>query len=255
VTPFETSPVSMNEAIRFLDELLDPGAFDDLGPNGLQIPGRETLSTLVTGVSAQRELIERAVALEAELVLVHHGLFWNFLPTGLTPTLAERVRPLFKHDVALAAYHLPLDAHPEVGNNALLAGLLGCERHEPFAGIGRLGAFAGDGVAADDLFARVQEVTRREPLVFDAGPARVRRIGIVSGSAAKSLPQAVAMGLDAFLTGEPAEHVMADAREAGIHFIAAGHYATETFGVRRLGELLASHFGIVHHFVDIPNPV
>ena len=256
--PFETSPVNLSALITFLDGLLDPGAFEDYGPNGLQIPSpptRETVTKVVTGVSAQRELIERAVALEAELVLVHHGLFWDFLPTGLTPTLAERVRPLFKHDVALAAYHLPLDAHPEVGNNALLAALLGCERHEAFAKIGRLGEFAGDGIVAGDLFARVREVTQREPLVFDAGPARVRRIGIVSGSAAKLLPQAVELGLDAFLTGEPAENVMADAREAGIHFIAAGHYATETFGVRRLGELLAEHYGIVHEFVDIPNPV
>ena len=168
--PFETSPVNISELIAFLDGLLDPGAFEDYGPNGLQVPGGETVTKVVTGVSAQRELIERAVALEAELVLVHHGLFWDFLPTGLTPTLAERVRPLFKHDVALAAYHLPLDAHPEVGNNALLAGLLGCERHEAFAKIGRLGEFAGDGIAAADLFARVHEVTRREPLVFDAGP-------------------------------------------------------------------------------------
>jgi dinuclear metal center YbgI/SA1388 family protein len=165
------------------------------------------------------------------------------------------VRPLFKHDVALAAYHLPLDAHPEVGNNAQLAGLLGCERHEPFTEIGRLGEFGGDGLPAAELFTRVEIVTQREPLVFDAGPERVRRIGIISGSAARYLPQAVAVGLDAFLTGEPAEHVMADAREAGIHFIAAGHYATETFGVRRLGDLLADHFGIVHEFVDIPNPV
>ena len=101
----------------------------------------------------------------------------------------------------------------------------------------------------------MEEATQREPLVFDAGPERVRRIGIVSGSAAKLLPRAIELGLDAFLTGEPAEHVMADAREAGIHFIAAGHYATETFGVRRLGDLLADHFGIVHQFVDIPNPV
>jgi len=258
VTPFETSSVSISEAIRFLDELLDPGAFEDYGPNGLQIPPpptRETLTKVVTGVTAQRALIERAVALEAELVLVHHGLFWDFLPTGLTPTLAERVRPLFKHDVALAGYHLPLDAHPEVGNNALLAGLLGCERHDAFAKIGRVGEFAGDGIAADDLFARVEEATQRVPLVFAAGPERVRRIGIISGSAAKYLPQAVAMGLDAFLTGEPAENVMADAREAGIHFIAAGHYATETFGVRRLGDLLAEHYDIVHEFVDIPNPV
>ena len=253
--PFETSTVSLNEALDFLDQLLDPGAFEDYGPNGLQVPGGETLTKVVTGVSAQRELHERAVALEAELVLVHHGLFWDFLPTGLSPTLAERIRPLFKHDIALAAYHLPLDAHPEVGNNALLAGLLGCERHTPFAGIGRLGEFAGDGLPATELFARVELITQRAPLVFDAGPDVVRRIGIVSGSAAKLLPQAVAMGLDAFLTGEPAEHVMADAREAGIHFIAAGHYATETFGVRRLGDLLAEHFGIIHEFVDLPNPV
>ena len=188
-------------------------------------------------------------------MLVHHGLFWDFHPTGLTPTLAERLRPLFKHDIALAAYHLPLDAHPVVGNNAQLAERLGCASHEAFAAIGRLGEFAGDGIAAADLFTRVREVTGREPLVFDAGPERVRRIGIISGSAAKYLPQAVALGLDAFLTGEPAEHVMADAREAGIHFIAAGHYATETFGVRRLGERLAENYGIEHEFVDIPNPV
>ena len=253
--PFETSPISIPGVIAWLDELLDPGAFDDMGPNGLQVPGQDTLTKVVTGVSAQRELFDRAVALEAELVLVHHGLFWDFLPTGLSPTLAERARPLFKHDIALAAYHLPLDAHPEVGNNALLAGLLGCERHTPFAQIGRIGEFAGDGLPAAELFARVALVTQREPLVFDAGPERVRRIGVITGSAARYLPQAVALGLDAFLTGEPAEHVMADAREAGIHFIAAGHYATETFGVRRLGDLLAEHHGIVHEFVDIPNPV
>ena len=253
--PFETSPTSVHTLIRDLDDLLDPGAFSDLGPNGLQVPGREVVAKVVTGVTAQRELIDRAVALDAGLVLVHHGLFWDFHPTGLTPTLAERLRPLFKHDIALAAYHLPLDAHPVVGNNAQLAERLGCASHEAFAEIGRLGAFAGDGIAAADLFTRVREVTGREPLVFDAGPERVRRIGIISGSAAKYLPQAVALGLDAFLTGEPAEHVMADAREAGIHFIAAGHYATETFGVRRLGERLAENYGIEHEFVDIPNPV
>jgi len=253
--PFETSPLSVSTLIRDLDDLLDPGAFHDLGPNGLQVPGRETVAKVVTGVTAQRELIDRAVALDAGLVLVHHGLFWDFHPTGLTPTLAERLRPLFKHDIALAAYHLPLDAHPVVGNNAQLAERLGCASHEAFAEIGRLGEFAGDGIAAAGLFTRVREVTGREPLVFDGGPERVRRIGIISGSAAKYLPQAVALGLDAFLTGEPAEHVMADAREAGIHFIAAGHYATETFGVRRLGERLAENYGIEHVFVDIPNPV
>jgi dinuclear metal center YbgI/SA1388 family protein len=210
---------------------------------------------VVTGVSAQRPLAERAVELGAELFLVHHGLFWKFLPVGLTPVLAERLRPLFKHDVGLAAYHLPLDAHPEVGNNALLAEGLGCAEHEAFATIGRAGTFAGEGIAAADLFARVEELTQRPPLVFDTGPERVRRIAIVSGAGASRLPLAVAEGFDAFLTGEPSEHVMADAREAGIHFIAAGHYATETFGVRRLGDWLAARFGVEHHWIDIPNPV
>ena len=250
----------LHSIITALDELLDPGAFSDLGPNGLQVPGPQDVTRVVTGVSAQRALVERAVEERAQLVLVHHGLFWDFHPAGLTPTLAERLRPLFKHDIALAAYHLPLDGHAELGNNAILAERLGCERHEPFgiyrgAAIGRAGTFPGEGIAAADLFTRVRELTDREPTVFDAGPDRVRRIGIVSGSGADSLPEAIELGLDALLTGEPREHVMADAREAGIHFIAAGHYATETFGVRALGDWLAQRFGVDHVWVDLPNPV
>ena len=132
----------LTQLIESLDALLDPGSFDDLGPNGLQIPGRGEIHRVVTGVTAQRALFERAIREQAELVLVHHGLFWSFQPVGLSPLLAERLRPLFKHDIALAAYHLPLDAHPEVGNNALLAGALGCVDHVPFAGIGRGGTFA-----------------------------------------------------------------------------------------------------------------
>ncbi len=248
------------ELIAALDELLEPAAYRDLGPNGLQVPGASEVSRVVTGVSAQRELAERAVELGAQLVLVHHGLFWDFQPTGLTPMLAERLRPLFKHDINLAAYHLPLDAHPEVGNNALLARELGCEEHAPFGDyrgtpIGRRGTFAEPGLTLDELRARVRVTTDREPTILGAGPERIRTIGIVSGSAADRLPEAVDAGLDALLTGEPREHVMADAREAGIHFIAAGHYATETFGVRALGDLLAERFGIEHVFVDIPNPV
>ena len=144
--------------------------------------------------------------------------------------------------------------------NAILAERVGCERHEPFGTyhgtpIGRAGTFAGDGIPAAELFERVRAVTARVPTVFDAGPERVRRIGIVSGAGSDVLPEAVALGFDAFLTGEPREHVMADVREAGIHFIAAGHYATETFGVRALGDWLAERFGIEHVWVDIPNPV
>jgi len=242
------------ELTEFLDELLTPDAFEDLGPNGLQVPAAREVERVVTGVTAQGALFDRAVEEAAQLVLVHHGLFWNFNPVGLTPLLAERLRALFKHDIALAAYHLPLDAHPVVGNNALLAAALGAGEHVAFAGIGRGATFAGP-VPAAELVARVAAATGREPLVFDAGPPEVRRIAIVSGGAAGRLGQAVAEGYDAFLTGEPKENVMADAREAGIHFIAAGHYATETFGVRRLGELLAERFGIEHVWVDLPNPV
>jgi dinuclear metal center YbgI/SA1388 family protein len=250
----------LTSIISGLDELLSPLDYRDLGPNGLQVPGPRDVVRVMTGVSAQRELIERAVAEEAQLVLVHHGLFWDFEPTGLTPVLAERLRPLFKHDIALAAYHLPLDGHPELGNNAILAERLGCERHEAFAvrdgaAIGRVGTFPGDGVPARELFERVREVTARVPTVFDGGPDRVRRIGIVSGAGASFLEEAISLGLDAFLTGEPREHVMSLAREAGIHFIAAGHYATETFGIRALGDWLADRFGVEHLWVDIPNPV
>jgi len=245
----------LTSIITALDELLSPADYKDFGPNGLQVPGAEDVVRVVTGVTASRELIERAVAEQAQLVLVHHGLFWDFHPTGLTPVLAERLRPLFKHDIALAGYHLPLDGHPELGNNALLAEKLGCERHEAFAVIGRAGTFPGDGIAATELFERVREVTARVPTVFDGGPDTVRRIGIVSGGGASHLEEAIALGLDAFLTGEPREHVMSLAREAGIHFIAAGHYATETFGIRALGDWLAARFGTEHVWIDIPNPV
>ncbi len=249
-----------DDLIADLDAVLEPDAYRDFGPNGLQVPGAEDVSRVVTGVSASRALIEAAIERGAQLVLAHHGLFWDFHPTGLSPIVAERLRLLFRNDVSLAAYHLPLDGHESLGNNALLAERLGCDSHEPFGRgfgrpIGRVGSFGAEGIDASELFARVAEACAREPLVFDAGPERVRRIEIVSGSAAKSLPEAIAAGYDAFLTGEPAEHVMADAREAGIHFIAAGHHATETFGVRALGERLAGSFGVEHVYVDVPNPI
>ncbi len=254
--------VRISSLLDHLDRLLEPGRFRDYGPNGLQVPGSEEVSRVVTGVSAQLELFERAVELGAQLVIVHHGLFWEFHPPGLDRRRLERLRPLLAHDIALAAYHLPLDAHPEVGNNALLARALGCAEHVAFAEhrgmpIGRLGRFAEPGgVTIAELVERVTAACDgREPLLQGAGPERVRSIGIVSGSAADSLDEAVASGCDAFLTGEPREHVMADAREAGIHFLAAGHYATETRGIRALGEGLAERFGVEHRFVDVPNSV
>jgi dinuclear metal center YbgI/SA1388 family protein len=249
----------LTELIGYLDELLSPGDFDDYGPNGLQVPGPERVDAIATGVSAHRELFEGAAEAGAQLVIAHHGLFWDFHPRSLSPTMKERLRLLFDNEIALASYHLPLDAHPEVGNNALICAALGLERSEPFAehrgrSIGFVGRSA-EGIPFGELRARCAEVFGQEPFAWDSGPELVRSVGVVSGGAASSFGEAIERGLDAFLTGEPAEHVMADARESGTHFIAAGHYATETFGVRRLGELLAEEFGVEHRFVAAPNPI
>lgn len=250
----------LDNIIDYLDGLLVPGSFQDYGPNGLQVPGPDDVQTVVTGVSASAELFERAAAHDADLVLVHHGLFWSGAPLALTASAKRRLQLLFEHDMALAAYHLPLDGHPEVGNNALIADGLGCSSHEPFAlhrgaTIGVAAHFDGEGIRSSELVGRVTRLTGRDPLCFLAGPARVRTIGIVSGAGADHLGEAVGAGLDAFLTGEPAERVMTHAQEEGIHFLAAGHYATETFGVRRLGDLLSERFQIGHVFVDVPNPI
>lgn len=249
----------IRELIDFLDELLESGAFADYGPNGLQVPGRDEISHVVTGVSATAALFERAAELEADLVLVHHGLFWGEPAGPISPALKRRLRLLFDHDMALAAYHLPLDAHPELGNNALLATGLGAIAATPFAvhrgrAIGMIADFDPPR-PRERLIADVAELTSREPLVFAAGPQLVRRLGIVSGGAADDVGEAIELGLDAFLTGEPAERIMAVAQEGAITFLAAGHYATETFGIRALGELLAERYGVRHTFVDLPNPV
>ncbi|HEV3379255.1 MAG TPA: Nif3-like dinuclear metal center hexameric protein [Thermoleophilaceae bacterium] len=248
-----------DEIVSYLDELLEIHSYTDYGPNGLQVPGAEEVSLVVTGVSAQRELFERAAAAGAELVLCHHGLFWDFHPRSLSPPMKQRLKLLFDADMSLAAYHLPLDAHPEVGNNALICERLGLERAEPFAEHkGRPVGFVGRspaGIQFAELRRRCAQAFGQEPFVWDAGPDTVHSVGVVSGGAPGSFGEAIARGLDAFLTGETAEHVMADAREAGVHFIAGGHYATETFGITRLGELVAESFGVEHRFVDIPNPI
>jgi len=251
---------NLDEIIAHLDRTLCVNGFSDYGPNGLQVPGPGAVEMVVTGVSAQRELFEQAGKLGADLVLTHHGLLWNGDTRPIDRGLLERLRVLLDHNMALAAYHLPLDAHPTVGNNALLAEGLGAAQRTPFAEhrgreIGVLADFSGAGIGIGELVARVQVLTGREPLVFAAGPEQVRRVGIVSGGGSSHLHEAIELGLDAFVTGEPTEWVMATAREAGIHFIAAGHYATETLGVRALGDQLEQTFGIVHHFVDLPNPI
>jgi dinuclear metal center YbgI/SA1388 family protein len=245
----------IEDLIGFLDDLLKPEAFDDYGPNGLQVPGKAEIRSVVTAVSAGAELFERAAELGADLLLVHHGLFWNGPAKPLDAAAKRRLELLFGHEIALAAYHLPLDAHLEHGNNALLAEALGARVTGPFAGVGVTAAF-DEPIAAGLLAERTRAATGgREPLVVGAGPASVATIGIVSGAGQGLLPEAIAAGLDAFLTGEASERNFNEAREGAIHFLAAGHYATETSGIGRLGELLARNFGVDHTFLDVPNPI
>lgn len=248
--------------IEYLDDLLSADAFDDYGPNGLQVPGKEELATVVTGVSAHRDLIDEAVRLEADMLLVHHGLFWRGQPLEITPLMDSRLRPLYTNEIALAAYHLPLDAHMAHGNNALLANALRTVDPSPFADhhgqpIGIEARFPDGGISVAELIERVRSATGgRDPLVVAGRTDRpIRSIGIVSGGGTDYVLDALGLGLDAFLTGEPSERAFGIARDGDITFVAGGHHATETFGVKRLGELLAREFGITHHHVDIDNPI
>ncbi len=254
------SVTARDEILAFCDGLLDVDSFDDYGPNGLQVPGASEVSRIATGVSANLETLEGAVESGAQLVMTHHGLLWGDALSALSVPMAARLRALLCADVSLAAYHLPLDAHPEIGNNALLRDALSLEPDgRPFgeakgSTVGVVGR-AAEPIEIDELRMRLSEAVGQEPLVFDAGPERISSVGIVTGSGGFALEEAGPMGLDALVTGEPSEPVMGEAREYGVHFLAGGHYATETFGIRRLGELVAERFEIEHEFVDVPNPV
>ncbi len=248
-----------DELIAFMDELLGSRAFEDYGPNGLQVPGTPEVHKVASGVSAHRELFRRAAASGAQLLLCHHGIIWGSRPQAVTPAQRARLEALFAADLSLAAYHLPLDAHPEHGNNALICEALGFERGEPFAETkGRPIGFVGrsaEGVPFDELCRRCALAFGQEPFAWEAGPGTVHTLGVVSGGGASAFAEAVELGLDAFMTGEPSEPAMADSHESGVHFLAGGHYATETLGVRRIGSLLAERFGVEHEFLSIPNPI
>jgi dinuclear metal center YbgI/SA1388 family protein len=254
---------ALQEILDCAEALLEPQRFRDYAHNGLQVAGPPSVRMIVTGVSAHLELFEHAALAGADLVLVHHGLFWGEGPHRVDAALKRRLKVLFDHELALAAYHLPLDAHPELGNNALLARALGLQLLRPFAShhgvpIGYLGEAPGEGIALDGdegLTARVQHATGQIPLVLAEGPDRVRRLGIVTGAGTDFLPEAIDAGADAFITGEPAERALALAREGSINFLAAGHHATETFGIAKLGEHLSEAFGVEHRFIDIRNPI
>src|SRR4051795_13063917 len=237
-----------DEILGYCDELLDCGSFADYGPNGLQVPGGAEVTRIATGVTANLETLERGVAGGAELILTHHGLLWGDEISPLSVPMAARLRALLCAGASLAAYHLPLDAHPEIGNNALLRDALGLDPDErPFgeakgSAVGLIGS-SSDPIEIGELRRRLQDAVGREPLVFEAGSHRISSVGIVTGAGGFALHEAGPLGRDALVTGEPSEPVMGEAREYGVHFLAGGHYATETFGIRRLGELVAERFG------------
>jgi dinuclear metal center YbgI/SA1388 family protein len=249
-----------DEIVSFCDRLLDVESFGDWGPNGLQVPGSSEVKRVSTAVSAHLASIEAAVTAGSDLLLVHHGLFWEFHPRALSVQMATRLKTALDADLSIAGYHLPLDAHPEIGNNALLSRQLGFEPEPGLIGDAKGSAIGvvgrrEDGIAITELAGSLADAMGQEPLLMGNGPERIRSIGVVTGSGASEIGRAVELGLDAFITGEPAEHVMADSAEGGIHFIAAGHYATERAGIRRLGELVSAEFGVETDFIEVPNPV
>ena len=251
--------VDRQTLIAYLDELLEGQKGRDYGPNGLQVEGRQEISKIVTGVSACQELFVKAREAGADAVLVHHGIFWDGMPSVLTGIQYRRVAELIRGDMSLIAYHLPLDRHPELGNNVLAAKELGLRGLEPFGDHGGLPiGFKGHfpfPVAPAELVDKCKQVYGQEPLTFLDGPDPIRTLGVISGGAQRELYTAIDENLDAYITGEVSEWVMNVAREAKIHYLACGHYATERLGIRALGENLAARFGIEAEFIDVPNPV
>jgi len=251
--------ISLRALVSYLDGFLDIARGRDYGPNGLQVEGKQEIRKIVTGVSSCHELFVRAREAGADAVLVHHGLFWEGMPRTLTGFQYRRVAELIRGEMSLIAYHLPLDRHPEVGNNAVAGREFGLSDLEPFGlheglPIGFKGRFP-ESISAAELTARCRRVYGQEPLAFLNGPDPLSSLGIISGGAQRELHDAIADGLDAYITGEVSEWVMNVAREAGIHYLAAGHYATERLGIRALGEHLREKFEIEAEFIDVPNPV
>jgi dinuclear metal center YbgI/SA1388 family protein len=243
-----------DEILAFADELLELEAYPDYGPMGMQVAGVREVERIACGVSASLELFERTAAAGAQLLLVHHGLLWDRDPRVIDDALRRRLQALLDPGITLAAYHLALDAHPEVGNNALLARELGVAPTDRFAEIGFGGPLA-EPASVDEFAARVREALGAEPLVFAHGPERIERAAVVTGGAGRYLAEAAREGYDLFLTGEPEEPSLHTAQELGIHFVAGGHYATERIGVQALAAKLAERFELDWEFIDLPNPV
>lgn len=249
-----------DEIVQYLNDYLQIGKFRDYCPNGMQVIGRPAVNRVGLGVSANLECFRQANEQQADMLLVHHGLFWENMPREIGAMMKARLKLLFEHDISLLGYHLPLDAHAEKGNNVLwlkrlgftVEGVeLGGARGMPIGAIGTAPA----GLTLTDVVEQIAQETGARPLVYDSGPRTVRRLGVVTGGGLGYLLEAIARGCDTFLTGEVGEPTQGVAREEGVNFIAAGHYNSEKIGVQALGTLLQEQFGVETFFCDVPNSV
>lgn len=251
--------VALAELVTHLEDLLRVTQFSDYCPNGLQVEGRQEVQSLITGVTASADLIEMAIAKKADAIVVHHGYFWRGENPCITGMKRRRLRALLKHDISLLAYHLPLDAHPEYGNNVKLAAVLGFRSKGPLARDGDttkgLYGTLDAPMSAATLYQRIAQALKRKPLLIAGGPDVIATIGWCTGAAQAFIDQAIARGLDAFLSGEISEPTVHAAREGGLHYFSAGHHATERYGVMALGEHLSKAFDLQVEFVDLDNPV
>ena len=247
------------ELVAYCNRLLESDAFKDYCPNGLQVEGRAEVKRIITGVTASQAMIEAAIAAEADMLLVHHGYFWRGEAYPITGLKRRRIRALLEHDINLVAYHLPLDVHATLGNNVQLAQLLGwqitggLEPDNPRS-VGLQGELP-DAISGEALAQQLNLALKREPLFIQGHDRPVKRIAWCTGAAQGYIEKALELGVDAFITGEVSEPTVHIARECGINFYAAGHHATERYGVQALGEHLAAEFGVEHRFIDIDNPV
>ena len=244
------------DLVGYLDGLLQPAKFRDYCPNGLQVEGRAEVSRVLAGVTASQALLDAAVARGADAVLVHHGYFWKGEDGRVTGIRRQRLKTLLANDISLLAYHLPLDAHPELGNNAQLARLLGWLPDGRFgeqdvAWLGTVAAPTTVRQLADDI----DRCLARSPLLIGAPERPVQRLGWCSGGAQSYFEQAIALGVDAFISGEISEQTVHLARESGVAYLACGHHASERYGVAALAAHLAAHCGVHCEFVDLDNPV
>ena len=250
--------MKIDQLNKYLYSYLKVDDFTDYCPNGLQVEGKSNIKKIVTAVSASIELFNRALKEKADAIIVHHGIIWNYERPVYKGSYRERVKILLDNNINLFAFHLPLDAHLTVGNNAQLAKLLGLKTCKPFGDhkgqiIGIKGKIAN--TTKEKFFKNVESIVKRKLLVFPYGPKNISNVGIVSGGAQKEFSQAISENLDVYITGEVSEHIKYLSQEEKVHFISAGHYATEQFGVKALGNHLKNKFKLDVEFIDIPNPV